>query len=391
MSNKAIHQETRRRLSMGAFVFALFISLAALPGYAQEIHQLSYNNLIWADQGLGGVTPVGGDQGLTAFATTPNDQSHVYYLTGGSSGHVHQLFFNGSTWGDSDLTALSGGPAAAGNVTGFSVGNYQYVYYFNQKGAQHLHQLLYNNVRWVDSDLTVLSKAKVTVNSTGGLVAFTTSPALHVYYKQLGGIGDIHQIYSTNGTTWQDQDLTTLTGGKQPNYLWSGFNIANFQYVYFQGDNLDLHQLLYNNATWTDTDLTVLSKAPQPLISPIAAMVVPGTKKIRLFFRGNDTGHIWQLSSTGGAKWIGSDLTKKTKGPATDPSSSIVAFATTPNNEIHVFYTSGNHINQLFQPTPTSWSNSDLTLSGNGPAVENFTPLSGFSVQNLQYVFYVAQ
>jgi len=68
-----------------------------------------------------------------------------------------------------------------------------------------------------------------------------------------------------------------------------------------------------------------------------------------------------------------------------------VAFATTPNNEVHVFYTSGSHINQLFQPTPTTWSNSDLTLTGNGPAVESFTPLAGFSVQNLQYVFYVAQ
>src|SRR5580704_15689889 len=231
MSNKAICHETGRRLSLRVCVLGLLISLAAFAGYGQEIHQLSYNNSNWIDQGLGGATPESGDQGLTAYVTTPNNQSHVYYLTAGASGHVHQLFFNGSTWGDEDLTALSGGPTAMGNVTGFSVGNFQYVYYFNQKGAQHLHQLLYNNVSWVDSDLTVLSKAKVSANNIGGLVAFTTSPALHVYYKQLGGIGDIHQIYSTDGTTWQDQDLTSLTAGKQPTFLWSGFNVGNLQYV----------------------------------------------------------------------------------------------------------------------------------------------------------------
>jgi Fungal fucose-specific lectin len=391
MSNKAICHETGRRLSLRVCVLGLLISLAAFAGYGQEIHQLSYNNSNWIDQGLGGATPASGDQGLTAYVTTPNNQSHVYYLTAGASGHVHQLFFNGSTWGDEDLTALSGGPTAMGNVTGFSVGNFQYVYYFNQKGAQHLHQLLYNNVSWVDSDLTVLSKAKVSANNIGGLVAFTTSPALHVYYKQLGGIGDIHQIYSTDGTTWQDQDLTSLTAGKQPTFLWSGFNVGNLQYVYFQGDNYDLHQLFYNNSTWSDSDLTVASKAPQPLISPVAALLVPGTKKMRIYFRGSDTGHVWQLSSTGGVKWTGVDLTKRVKGPGTDPSSSILAYATTPNNEIHVFYTYGSHIYQLFQPTASSWSNEDLTVSGNGAATESFTPLAGFSIQNLQYVFYVAQ
>jgi hypothetical protein len=391
MSSKAIRQETGRRLSLGMCGFGLLILLAALAAYGQEIHQLSYNNSNWADQGLNGVTPAAGDQGLTAFVTTPNNQSHVYYLTGGGSGHVHQLFFNGTTWGDEDLTVLSGGPAAMGTVTGFSVGNYQYVYYFNQNGAHHLHQLLYNNVAWVDSDLTVLSRSKVSVNNIGGLVAFTTSPALHVYYRQLGGSGDIHQIYSTNGTTWQDQDLTALTRGKQPTFLWSGFNVGNLQYVYFQGDNYDLHQLFYNNSTWTDTNLTVASKTPQPLISPIAAFVVPGTKKMRLYFRGEGTGDIWQLSSTGGVKWIGTDLTRRVKGPAPDPSSSIVAYATKPNNAIHVFYASGSHINQLFQPIPSTWSNEDLTVSGNGAATENFTPLAGFSIQNLQYVFYVAR
>jgi hypothetical protein len=112
---------------------------------------------------------------------------------------------------------------------------------------------------------------------------------------------------------------------------------------------------------------------------------------MRIYFRGTDTGHIWQLSSTGGVKWTGVDLTKRVKGPGTDPSSSILAYVTTPNNEIHVFYTYGSHVYQFFQPTASKWTNEDLTVSGNGAATESFTPLAGFSVQNLQYVFYVAQ
>jgi hypothetical protein len=144
---------------------------------------------------------------VAAFPTTPNEQLHVYYLQINSD-HVYQLFYNGATWSDEDLTALSGGKPAhdTSAVVGFPVGNYQYVFFVGSDS--HVHQLLYNNANWTDTDLTVIGGG--TFAYTANLVAFTTSPALHVYYIDFGQ--HIHQLFATNGTNWQDQDLTNLTG-----------------------------------------------------------------------------------------------------------------------------------------------------------------------------------
>ncbi len=387
MIRKTTYQDTLRRLRHAVCAFGLLISVAALPAYGQLVHQLSYNNSYWMDQNLNGVPAE--IYPLAAFPTTPNDQSHVYYLSSGSSAHVHQLFYNGISWADEDLTVLSGGPTAFSTVTGFSVGNYQYVYYVNNGFPNHVHQLLYNNVKWVDSDLAALSGTPQQDASFLGLVAFTTTPALHVYYVDGNSLG-VHQLFSNDGTTWQDQDLTSITGGPQLSVLTSGFNIKNFQYVYFTDVNYDLHQLSYNNSTWSDTDLTVLTKTAVP-VSSVAAFVIPGTKKMRLYFISLSSSHLLQLASTNGAKWAIADLTKKSKGPLPDPDTSIVAYATTPNDEVHVFYVSGSHINEIYQPTATTWSNEDLTSSGNGEPAAEFTGLAGFSLQNEQYVFYQAQ
>jgi hypothetical protein len=56
-----------------------------------------------------------------------------------------------------------------------------------------------------------------------------------------------------------------------------------------------------------------------------------------------------------------------------------------------VFYESGEHICEIFQPTTTTWANDDLTAEGNGGPAVDFTRIAGFSLQNYQYVFYVAQ
>ena len=389
MNRKSSNQGIANRLHHAVCVSALLIMLAALPAYGQQqVHQLLYDNSNWTDQNLNGSQSISNGP-VAAFLTTPNDQPHVYFLA--TNGHVHQHFYNGVSWSDDDLTALSGGSAASGQVSGFSVGNYQYVYYVSLNAPQHVHQLLYNNAGWVDSDLTVLSKSNVQAINYYGLVAFTTSPALHVYYQQYP-IGDIHQLYSTDGTTWQDQDLTTLTGAPQPYILWSGFNIGNLQYVYYQDKvSLDLHQLNYNNSSWSDTDFTVTAKTVRPSLSGEAAFVIPGTKKMRVYYVNDDNNHIMQLASSNGKTWASADLTKKSKAPKPDGGTSILAYATTPNDDVHVFYESVEHICEIFQPTTTTWANDDLTAEGNGGPAVDFTRIAGFSLQNYQYVFYVAQ
>src|SRR5271169_5016104 len=133
------------------------ILFASLPAFADHIHHLWYNNVLWQDQDLttltgGGIATSSG--AIAAFYTTPNRQLHVYYVDSNSQ-HVHQLYDNGTSWGDSDLTASTGGPTAyAYGISGFSIGNLQYVFYVSTD--LHVHELNYNNANWTDQDLTGL-------------------------------------------------------------------------------------------------------------------------------------------------------------------------------------------------------------------------------------------
>jgi hypothetical protein len=399
MTVKPARRKSAFRLFLATYTVGLLISVVAVPLHAQYVHQLSSNGSNWIDQGLTGV-PVDWYTGLGAFLTTPNDQIHAYYLTGPGTGddlcsvtdHVHQLFYNGTSWQDDDLTMLSGGPPAAActTVTGFSVGNYQYVYFVAADAS--IHQLLYNNFNWTDSNLTVLSGAPQCQCSN--VLAFTTTPAVHIYYTAYP-VFHVHQIFTPDGTRWQDQDLTEMTGG--PNgpdlpYQLAGFNIGNLQYVYFLSDtDGHIHQFFYNNSSWSNQDLTAITKTTtEGYATSVAALVLPGTKKMRVYFN-NGNGHILQLSSFNNAKWAALDLSKKSKGPIVWEQAGILALAG-PKNLVNVYYDSGSDVNRIFQTTSSTWSNEDLTLLTNGGNIDNFyrSPIVGFSLQNNQNIFYVA-
>jgi Fungal fucose-specific lectin len=389
MIRKSSRKHTGRRLHHALCTLAILGSLACLPAYGQQVHQLYYDNTGWADRNLNGATMNQFSANVAAFLTTPNDQTHVYYISTGTSPHVHQLFYNGTNWSDSDLTTLSKGPAAFGPVSGFSVGNFQYVYYVSNSTPSHVHQLLYNNASWVDSDLTALTGGET--STIAQLVALTTAPALHVYYRDAAS-GHIHQLFSNDGSSWQDQDLTSLTGGTLTTYLSAGINNGNLQYVYFVDGSNHLHQLYYNNLKWSDTDLTLSTNTPPLETGSVAAFAIARTKKIRVYLTNANTGHIMQFSSNNsGIKWTSVDLTKRTKAPLPDSASALLAFVTTPNNDAHVYYVSGSQVNEIFQPTATTWKNQNLSSSGGGALVDQFSGLAGFSMQNQQFVFYVAQ
>ncbi len=384
MTSAAIYPRTGHRLFLGLSFLSILFSLAALPAFGQHVHQLSYNGSTWEDQNLGGGQAYVFSQ-IASILTTPNNQKHVYYFAG-TPYHLHQLFYNGTNWSDEDLTAETG--AAEPNqyaVSAFSIGNYQYVYYTDLN--YDLHQLLYNNSNWADTDLTKIVGGP---QAFGQLVAFTTSPAIHVFCKDVN-TGHIHQIFNTNGTNWQDQDLTLTTGGASGdgNGL-TGFNIGNYQYIYFLDDAGHVHQYLYNNSNWSDEDLTVLTKSlPSQFQDSLDAFVVPGTKKLRVYVQ-DENNHILQLASTNNLKWSSSDLTKKTKTPPTFPGTSMAAF-NTANNELQVYHFSGQgDLDQFVLPAHTStWQNVDLTAESGGAGVTPYGGISVLSLQNLPNVFYL--
>ena len=381
MFGQTIFKDTLHRLRQAVCEFGLLLSLAALPAYGQQIHQLSYNGSNWTDQNLNSTVA---QWGISAFFTTPNDQIHVFYGANDNS-DLHQLFYNGSNWADEDF-AQTTNVAYYSEISGFSEANYQYVFYID--GDLDVHQMRYNNAGWADTDLTRSTGSSVT-SSGSNLIAFTTSPALHAYYT--ASDSHVHQLFATNGTNWQDQDLTLLTGGPFANgtYGMTGFNIGNFQYVYYLATNNHLHQLFYNNASWTDEDMTALTKtSPTATFASISAFVIPGTKKMRVYFVSSSNGHIIQLASTNNSKWSSSDLTKKAKGSL--PDEQIVAFPSASGGTVNVYYVAGHNVNRIYQPTATTWANEDLTALTSGGVADSIDELAGFSLQNNQYLYYVA-
>ena len=381
------------------------LSLFAMPANAQHVHQLLYNNYNWTDQNLLGEQVLGIPPypiGNAAFTTTPNNQVHVYYV--GSDNHVHQRTqsqtrFSGlPLWVDEDLTQETGAEPVyvTTMLSGFSEGNYQYVFYADDDND--IHMLFYDNSKWTQQDISAAAGSSGLCIPNLSVTAFTTTPnnQIHVYYwannfqEQASAV---HQLFF-NGTSWSDEDLTAETGAFYPQGAWwAGFSIENYQYLFYPDIYGYLHELYYNNSNWTDVDLTVQIGAP--ILggdAPITAFVVPGTQLMEVFYT-TAGGDMYQLSSPDNVSWSQHDLTTLTHSPSANTFDAITSFATTPNNQLHVYYISSapqsqDHVNQLFFNGST-WSNEDLTAATRAKHAVDYNGMAGFSLGNYQYVYYV--
>ena len=235
-----------------------------------HVHELYYNNAAWSDQDItaqaNGALAYLTAPDLVGFATKPNNQFHVYFED--SNLHMHQLYYNGSTWVDQDLTALTGSscfpsnpfpPVGAGYIAGFAVGNLQHLFCpgLDQSG-QYIHMLhiYYNNVSWNSEDVTVKAGGGL-IAPNGAVAAFTNGGKLEAY-AVTSVDGHLHQ-FTRNKGQWSDLDLGVATGA--PNDFYSGGAVAfataqnNQFHIYYQPSS-ELYQLYFNGTNWADEDLT---------------------------------------------------------------------------------------------------------------------------------------
>ena len=372
----------------------LGLALLAVPAFGQDIHELYYNNAYWADTDLTVLT--GGPSAtasFTAFHTTPNDQLHVYYASL-PYGDVHQLYNNGSSWTDEDLTLITGGQTVGpGQMSGFSIGNAQYIYFCGSDNA--VHEYSYGdsgNWNWVDARLPMANQSDV-CGTAVGLVAFATKPnnQRHVYYKSgLNNAAPIHQLYF-NGWTWSNENLTQEIKGAKPALSggWiSGFANGNFQYVYFQSPSGHVHEYSYVN-NWVDTDLTVVAGgvvSDTATINGTAAFLVPGTTQREVYYSAASTRDVHRMTFQK-TKWTDTNLSQVTGGAGPTEYSQMVGFATQGNDQLHIYLISGTgyvgYVDQLYYNNK-AWSYEPL------PSVQTAEAMAGFAVGNLQHVYYVS-
>lgn len=371
----------------------MLLLFAHLPAFADHIHHLYYNNSNWTDTDLtaltgGGIATSFG--AIAAFDTTPNKQLHVFYIDNNAQ-HVHQLYYNGTSWSDADLTAFTGGPTASPyGISGFAVNNLQYVFYIGTDN--HVHETYYNNSNWTDQDLTGMIGGPAA--SFGPILAFDTKPNLqaHVYYQDQNL--DLHQIYF-NGSSWSDSDLTASTGARCYTSWIAGFAVNNLQHVFCAGygkysNNLDMLHIYYNNFTWVYEDVTFKaggSETPMNLGSGVAAFKVPKVNQFEVFSVTDDTHFNRYYHVVKPKQWIDRDLTSGIGAPTDGQFGGIVAFPTTPNDQYHIYYAPSTEVYQIYF-NGTGWAIDDLT-GGGGQADDN-SGMAGFAIGNLQHVFYMS-
>jgi hypothetical protein len=190
-----------------------------------------------------------------------DDSKHVFFI--GTDNHVHELFIApGGRWDDNDLTALATAkpPTPTSALTSYRLSDdSQHVFFIGTDN--HVHELFIDGGSWADNDLTALAGAgAVPPTPTSALTGYPLSDdSQHVFF--IGTDGHVHELFIA-GVGWADNDLTTLAGAVPPSpaSALTGYRLSdNSQHVFFIGTDNHVHELFIAGAGWADNDLTALT------------------------------------------------------------------------------------------------------------------------------------
>jgi len=231
------------------------------------------SNIPW-ERALGafGDRPAGAPVAYVTDFPGQGPTARVLYRSLG--GHVHELYYVASTaqWGEADLTALTGAPPA-GHVTAAYVtdapgqGPTARVVYLGMD--RHLHELYYiaSAPAWAEADLTALTGGAA---AAGPPIAYVTDfpdqglTARLVYRSTDDHVRELYYVASAG--QWGEADLTALTGAAAARGAPSAY-VTDFPgqgptaRVVYVGTDGHMHELYYiaSAARWDDADLTSLT------------------------------------------------------------------------------------------------------------------------------------
>ena len=208
-----------------------------------------------------GAPPAAGP--ITGYAFEAENTQHVVY--NGVDNRIHELWFDRTGWHTGDLTADTGTPpvAAGGALTGyaFETQHTQHVMYISAPD-NHIRELWFDGTGWHISDLTATTGA-VAAAAGGSLAAypFEKQRTQHVIYA--GSDGRLHELWCDR-TIWRTSDLTATTGAPSAQAL-AGYavEVQGSQHVVYSGVDHRLYELWWNNG-WHLGDLTAATDAPAP-------------------------------------------------------------------------------------------------------------------------------
>jgi probable HAF family extracellular repeat protein len=344
----------------------------------------------WSDQNLitlsGSGTLAEAKAGLGGYAI--QDGQHIFFVA--NNQHVHQLYFNNSSWADQDITGYNGNQELAATnsaVSAFADARGQYTYFVDTK--QHIREYLYDsNGIWHDTDLS--AGTGIVAQSGTGLASYAIADGVHVFY--IGSDKHVFQLYySAAQGTWSNQDLTSFNGNKElaasPSAL-SSFADANGQHTYFVDTKRDVHEYLYSAGQWSDSNLMTLanSKTQAAVRSGLSSYAIPDGRHI-YFEASND--HVHQLYFNN-STWSDQDLTRFNGDHETASPGAIRSFALGDGQ--HTYFVDGKHnLREYLYNSAGQWEDYNLTsLSNSGTSAEAGSAVSAFSISDGQHVIYVS-
>ncbi|HET9182504.1 MAG TPA: RHS repeat-associated core domain-containing protein [Candidatus Angelobacter sp.] len=361
-----------------------------------------------------GTQPIVAGSSLTSFS----DSFGEHLLSIGSDQHVYQAYWNGSSWANQDLTALSGGALAIPgspltsytiDLSPWNLGQNENVFFLCAN--QHICSLWWTSTtgNWVYQDITAaIGGVAAAVGSTLASTATDLSSAGQgkaefVYY--LGANQHVYQLWwNTNTWTWQNHDLTALanaaiaTAGSPLSSYATDLSSAGLglnTFVFYIGTNQHVYQLWWNtvNWAWESADLTTLSNGASAAsgskltgfsIDLSAAQL--GMNQLAFYTGANQ--HIYALWwSTSNFTWQNQDLTAMTSCPLALTTGALTSFSDGASEHVY-FVGADQHMNELVWSTGTwSWNQKDLTAGTNSNVVASGSGLTGFVDSSGEHVF----
>jgi len=305
------------------------------------------------------------------FATTPRIYLGVMNMFGDPT-----LRFSGTELPGQRDIAVSSPAACCGSLTNNV--QLQPVLYRNSAGDVYDGAL----------DLTTSTGAP---KAKGSLAAYYWNADSTMQAVFIGSDRHAHELYQVNGSAWQTDDLTAVTGAPPAalgsaitGYAWESRSTK--QVAYLSGDgHVHLLQVAVGGG-WSQTDLTAATSAPVATNnSPLVGYAWESGGSEQVAYLTSD-GHVHELywngsgqPDGGGPGWAHIDLTQYTGAPpATGTSLTAYGWDSDKTKQV-AFVTADGHIHELYVSVGGNWQTIDLTQTAGSVPANIESPIVGYS------------
>lgn len=196
-------------------------------GNDHSVRQMYYTGGKWTNQTLVAGDAAETGSSLVANWLTSGSTVEEYAVYEGSGGHVRLLFFNGSSWSNTDLTAATGGAAPhsgtpfAATIVGYVVPNQQLIYFLDTGENIQEYSRALPSGQWSDHAVTGLGELLPVSNTrlfTAPEALPGSEPTYHVFYMtSVGDATDVADAFRPdNAYSWTVHNLMTFNGTNPP-------------------------------------------------------------------------------------------------------------------------------------------------------------------------------